>query len=297
MKKIIKIFLIFVITIAILYGIIIWIVFLQYNFGENFSNKKPIPENEILEKNYENFDFSEKNFIKKIPSNENIFTQGLMLYDEKFYISSGSPAQFPQTETFVGILGENGNFTKNFILDKNIFFGEGITIFKDKIYFLTWKNQKWFILDVKNFEKIKEFDYIGEGWGITNDNEKFFVSNWSDKIQIFDENMEKLSEIQIQKNGKKFDKINELEYINWKIFANIWLTNKIIKINPQNWEIEEIWDLSEIKNLEIKENPLAQELNGIAFDKAKNQIIITGKMWKNLYILDLEYFEKNFKNN
>ena len=118
------------------------------------------------------------------------------------------------------------------------------------------------------------------------------MSDGTEKITIFDENFNKISEISVLENGKKINKINELEYIDGAIFANLWLTNDVVKIDPNSGKVLARWNFDFLKNREIKENLQAQEMNGIAFDKAKNQIILTGKMWKNLYIFDADFFKK-----
>lgn len=117
------------------------------------------------------------------------------------------------------------------------------------------------------------------------------MSDGTEKITIFDENFNQISEISVLENDKKINKINELEYIDGAIFANIWLTNDVVKIDPNSGKVLARWNFDFLKNREIKENLQAQEMNGIAFDKAKNQIILTGKMWKNLYIFDADFFQ------
>lgn len=235
-----------------------------------------------------------KNSIQYLPSNNNIFTQWLVFHDWKIFISSWAPTNFKNTKSNLWILEKDGNFVEKFSLNKNIFFGEWITIFKNKIYFLTWKNQKWFIIDATNFKKIDEFDYQWEWWWITNNDKKIFMSNWTEIIKIYNEKFEKIDEIVVTENGKKIKNINELEYINGFLYANIWLSNTIIKININTWEVEKKFNLDYIKNTEIKTNPTAQELNWIAYNKEKNNIIITWKMWSKLYIFDLENFENIF---
>lgn len=256
--------------IIFIFGIIFWFLF----FWKNFS-----------EKNFQDF------YTK--PSDKNIFTQGIFVHDDTIFMSSGAPKNFQNTNSVVGILEKNGKFLEKFRLDKNIFFGEGITFLNEKIFFITWKNQKWFILDAKNFEKISEFTYENqEGWGLASDGEKIFMSDGTEKITIFNENFEKISDFYITENGLPIRKINELEYIDGFIFANIWLTNDIVKIDPKTGKVVKKWNFDFLKNQELGKNPNAQEMNGIAFDKRKNEIILTGKMWENLYIFDKKFFEK-----
>lgn len=118
------------------------------------------------------------------------------------------------------------------------------------------------------------------------------MSDGTNQITVFDENFEKIGEISVSENNQKITKINELEYFDNAILANIWLTNDIIKIDPNSGKVLARWNFDFLKNQEIEENPQAQEMNGIAFDKAQNKIILTGKMWKNLYVFDADFFKK-----
>lgn len=122
---------------------------------------------------------------------------------------------------------------------------------------------------------------------MTTDGKSLILSDGSNIITfLHPENGKILRHIFVRENGKIINKINELEYIRGYIFANIWLTNDIIIINPKNGEVIKRWNLENIANNEKKDNPITQEMNGIAFDEEKNEIIITGKMWKNLYRID-----------
>lgn len=118
------------------------------------------------------------------------------------------------------------------------------------------------------------------------------MSDGTEKITIFNENFEKNSDFSVTENGIPITKINELEYIDGFIFANIWLTNEIIKIDINTGNVVKKWNFDALKHQEITKNPNAQEMNGIAFNKEKNEIILTGKMWANLYVFDKKFFEK-----
>lgn len=232
-----------------------------------------------------------KNFYT-IPSDKNIFTQGIFIKNNTIFISGGAPSKFPQSTSSVGIINSDGKFQKKFQLDSKKFFWEWITELNGKIYFITWKNQKGFILDEKNFAKISEFTYENtEGWWLTSDHEKIFMSDGSGIITIFDENFEKISEFTVTENNKVIHNINELEFIDGFLFANIWLTNDIIKINPQNGQVLKRWNFNFLFHQEWKMNPNRQEMNGIAFHKEKNEILLTWKLWENIYIFPKKYFQ------
>ncbi len=125
---------------------------------------------------------------------------------------------------------------------------------------------------------------------MTSDGEHLILSDGSEFLSFFDKNFEKIKTIQVTENNLPIDKINELEYIDGKIFANIWLTNDIVAIDSESGKVVARYNFDFLKNIELTKNPTTQEMNGIAFDKTKNEIIITGKMWENLYVFDIKDF-------
>lgn len=205
----------------------------------------------------------------------------------EIFMSSGNPSNFPNTKTIFGKLVENGNFETKINIDDTNFFGEGVTKFDGKIFWTFWKNQKIFIFDEKNFEKIDEIDIPGEGWGLTTDGKSLILSDGSEFLTFFDKNLQISKKIAVTDKDEKITRLNELEFVNGKILANIWLTNDIVIIEPKTGEVVARKNFDFLKNIELSENTGAQEMNGIAYDG--ENIILTGKMWGNLYI-----FDKNF---
>lgn len=246
----------------------------------------------IFTKTPKNTILSERNITKTQKSDKNIFTQWFYKIpnSEYFMISSGAPSNLLNTNSVVGILDSEGNFTEKIRENKDIFFGEGITEFDNKIFWTFWKNKKIFIYD-KNFAKISDVNILGEGWGLTTNGKNLILSDGSENLTFFDKNLQIIKKISVTENWQKVTKLNELEFIDGKIFANIWLTNDIVIIEPKTGEIIARKNFDFLQELEKSQNPTLQEMNGIAFDEAKNEIILTGKMWENLYFFNKKDFD------
>lgn len=229
--------------------------------------------------------------INKYPHSTNSYIQGLFFDGDILYESTGSPIYLPQTESVLGVLDlETGKIDTKVKLDRDIYFGEGSTILKDKIYQLTYKNQKGFVYDAKTFEQIQTFDFESrEGWGLTNDGTNLIMSDGTDKITYLDPNdFVAKRQISVKYQNSPQYNLNELEYVADYIYANIYQTDKIVKINPDNGEIIGILELSSLVNQLSKENTDIAELNGIAYRASTETFFITGKLWPYIYELKLQ---------
>jgi glutamine cyclotransferase len=230
--------------------------------------------------------------VNQYPHSTNSYTQGLFFNKDILYESTGSPTYLPDTKSDLGILSlETGEIDVKVELDKEIYFGEGSTILGDKIYQLTYKNQKGFVYDATTFEQIREFEFASqEGWGLTNDGDNLIMSDGTDIITYLNpDNFEIIKQISVKYKGKPQYNINELEYVDKFIYANIYQTNKIIKINPDNGDIVGILDLSSIVSQLIANYPNIAELNGIAYRANTGTLFITGKLWPYIYEIQLEH--------
>ena len=224
--------------------------------------------------------------IQVYPHSTQSYTQGLFFDGDILYESTGSPEYIPQTRSILGPLDLNtGEIDIKAELDKTIYFGEGSTILDDKIYQLTYKNQKGFVYDSKTFDLIQEFDFVSqEGWGLTNDGEFLIMSDGTDKITYLDsDNFEVIRQIPITYNQRPQYHINELEYVNGFIYANIYQTNSIVKIQPENGEIVDVIDMSDIVQQVKQVFPYIAELNGIAYRESTQTFFVTGKLWPYIY--------------
>jgi len=232
--------------------------------------------------NNENSGFSENQYriIDIFPHDNTAFTQGLVWKGNYFYESTGLYGRSSLRKVEI----QTGNVLQKYDLP-NDYFGEGITIFKDSIYQLTWKEQTGFIYDQETFQLIDTFSYSYEGWGITHDGKHLIISDGSPVLHFVDPcTMEEVKQVTVyfQKTPVRF--INELEYIKDKIFANIWQTEQIAIINPESGEVTNWLDLGSIlDNIEINNSQDIDVLNGIAYDEDKGYLFVTGKFWPNIF--------------
>lgn len=216
--------------------------------------------------------------IDDFPHDPEAFTQGLVWEDGFLYEGTGLYGQssLRKVEPETGIIFYQRNLPENF-------FGEGITIFKDRIYQLTWKGQTGFIYDVETFQLLETFSYDYEGWGITHDGEYLIISDGTHVLRFLDPfTLEEIKQIEVYERQSSIDQINELEFIQGYIYANIWQTDKIAIIEPESGEISSWLDLSSIKDL-LDSNQKIDVLNGIAYDSNNNELFITGKLWPKMF--------------
>jgi glutamine cyclotransferase len=229
--------------------------------------------------------------VNSFPQDTSLFVEGLEFHDSALYTSTGSPDEFPNTRSLVGIMDlKTGKLDVKLELDRSKFFGEGIAILNGKLYQLTYKNQIGFVYDLKTFKKLSQFRYANlEGWGLTTDGKRLIMSDGTDKLTYFNADTQKPEKtLSITDNGVPINNLNELELIKGFLYANIWKTNTIVKIDLSTGRIIGKIDLSKLTIQQKTENHNAQELNGIAYDSASNKIFITGKMWSKVYQIELK---------
>lgn len=224
--------------------------------------------------------------LNALPHDVNSYTEGLLFYDGKLFESSGAPQEYDNTRSIVGIVDpSSGKIKVKAELDRKTYFGEGITILHDKLYQLTWTNKKGFIYDLKTFKRVGEFDFPSkEGWGMTTDGSSLIMSDGSSNLTFLDPVTFKTNRIVgVTDNNGPVGNINELEWVNGNILANIYQTPYIIRINPATGKVLGKADFSSlVKEIKLK-NPDVDYMNGIAYDSAANKILITGKLWPNIY--------------
>jgi glutamine cyclotransferase len=180
---------------------------------------------------------------------------------------------------------ETGNVLKLINLSDQ-FFGEGVTVFEDKIIQLTWQSHKGFVYDKSSFELLQEFSYTTEGWGITHDDSQLIMSDGTATLRFLNpETFGEIGTVDVNDNGTPVTRLNELEYIHGEVYANIWQTEKIAIINPQTGTVRAWIDMNGIRNWE---NLYAGDvLNGIAYDVAEDRLFVTGKLWSLLFQIEL----------
>jgi glutamine cyclotransferase len=222
--------------------------------------------------------------VKEYPHDTSSYTQGLQYLGGFLYEGSGNPEKVDNKSKLRKIEIANGKVVKETFL-KGQLFGEGITILGDKVYQLTYKEQKAFVYNLADFKLVKEFAYNTEGWGLTTDGTYLIMSDGSDLIYYRDPaNFKEVKRISVQDNTGLRNNINELEYINGFIYANIYLTDDVVKIDPATGYIVGRIDFSALKKSYPElSGPNADVFNGIAWDSTGNRIFVTGKYWSKMF--------------
>ena len=225
------------------------------------------------------------NVVESFPHNTTSYTQGLEFYQGVLYEGTGGMGRTGGESRISKVDYKTGEILKKKILD-DAYFGEGITVFNDKIYQLTWQQNKCFVYDINTFTLVDEFSFTGEGWGMTNDGTHLIMSDGTERLYFRDpDNFGLVRTIEVYSNSGPQKQLNELEYINGKIYANVYQTSTIVIIDPATGTVEGIIDLSLVA-LEYREG--GEVLNGIAFDKETERIFVTGKNWPYLLHITVE---------
>jgi len=220
--------------------------------------------------------------IREFPHDTEAFTQGLLVSQGQWIESTGGYG----TSGIRRVEKETGKLLVKTDLAAD-FFGEGAAEMDGKIYQLTWRSQRGFVYDVKTLQKLGDFKYQGEGWGLTNDASSLIISNGSDRLRYIDpKTFHVWKELQVRIGGKPLNQLNELEFIEGEIFANIWHTDRIVRINPKNGNVIGIIDLAGIDAKE-KRRDSQHVLNGIAYDPKTGEMFVTGKCWPKIYQIRL----------
>ena len=245
-----------------------------------YENKKQVSTTKIIIVNHSKPKIYSYKIINIYDHDIESYTQGLEFYNGILYESTG---QYGESKL------RALDYKKNKIL-KNIdlspsYFGEGLSIYNNLIYQLTWKEDRGLIYDVDNFKLIDSFKYgqSKEGWGLCNDGKKFYKTDGTENIWILNsESLEEDGFIQAYTNKGKLTNLNELEWVEGKIYANRYQKNGVAIINPTNGAIEAVIDFKDLKNKVTKHSGL-DVLNGIAYNSIKKTLFLTGKRWDKLF--------------
>ena len=229
---------------------------------------------------------------QSFPHDTSLFTEGLLFHEGRLFESTGSPSELPHIRSLIGITElPSGKFSKKVEIDRSQYFGEGIVFFNDKLYQLTYKNQLGFVYDAKTFRQTGKFSYANlEGWGMTRDSSHIIMSDGTDALTYLDPvGLTPVKSLRVTENGVAVDKLNELEFIKGFIYANVWGSSIIVKIDPASGQVVGKLDLRSLVIEARMRNPSADVLNGIAYDPATDKVYVTGKMWANIYQIAFEH--------
>ncbi|MDX1653161.1 MAG: glutaminyl-peptide cyclotransferase [Brumimicrobium sp.] len=216
--------------------------------------------------------------LKPFPHKTTSYTQGLEFDGDQLYEGTGGTGATGQS-MIAKIDFNTGEILQKVELDSE-HFGEGITILGDELYQLTWQQHKCFVYDKQTLEKKKEFTYNGEGWGLCNDGEMLIMSDGTERLYFRDPKTFGLKKtIEVYSNKGPVKMLNELEYIEGKIYANVYQSNVIVIIDPETGIVTGEIDVSLVA---LDYRKMGEVLNGIAYRKSTKQLFITGKNWANL---------------
>ena len=217
------------------------------------------------------------------PHDSNAFTQGLILSDGKLLESTGQEGFSSLRRVDL----ETGKILKK--VDVPVpYFAEGITLLNGKIYQLTWQHQLGFIYDAQSLERVGEFKYTGEGWGLATDGKSLILSDGTNRLRFLDpSDFHVARTISVQDGQTPVNELNELEFVQGEIYANVWHDNRIATIDPQSGRVTAWIDLKGLMPESELPDPEAV-LNGIAYDQASDKLYVTGKLWPRIFEIKIK---------
>lgn len=238
-------------------------------------SKPPTPEQSVRSYSFR--------VVATIPHDTNAFTQGLEVYKGVFLETTGLNGK----SSIRRVNMRTGAVIKREPLDA-VYFGEGVTVLNDTAYMLTWLNQRCLVYDPVTLRQIREFRYAGEGWGITNDGRHLIMSNGTNVLTVIDPATSSIvRSISVSMQGSVVGQLNELEWIDGEIWANIWEAMRIVRIDPVTGNVVGVIDCTGI--LPDAERTASMDVfNGIAYDASTKAIYVTGKNWPKVFQIELQ---------
>lgn len=250
-------------------------------------NPPPVPNNATpnsnVNKNAAPVPTYDYEIVKTYPHDPKAFTQGLEFHDGLLYEGTGGKDGDDFFSSLRKVDYTTGKVQQKYDIPRE-YFGEGITILGDKIYQLTWREMTAFEYDL-NFKLLRELRYTGEGWGLTNDGTNLIMSDGTHVIRFVDpQDFKTVRTIAVNdEKGKPVMQLNELEFVKGEIWANIWQTGWIVRIDPATGKLLGRIDMNKLSDEEQAKNPRADVLNGIAYDPSGDRLFVTGKLWRSLF--------------
>lgn len=213
--------------------------------------------------------------VKTYPHDPNAFTQGLIFLDGFLYEGTGLNGRSGLRKVNL----ETGKVLQQKPIEEQ-YFGEGITDWGNELVQITWQNGVGFVYDRATFQRKKQFKYGGEGWGITHDSTRLIMSDGSPVLRFLDPvTQAETGRIVVLDGRRPIANLNELEYVNGEIWANVWQTFRIARISPQTGQVLGWIDFSGI----MKESTDVDVMNGIAYDAKRDRLFVTGKLWPKIF--------------
>jgi len=217
------------------------------------------------------------------PHDRAAFTEGLVFSDGVLWESTGLNGQ----STLRKVDLKTGKVLKQVAVPPQ-YFAEGLTALNGRLFQLTWQNQKGFVYDLESFQLQRDFTYQGEGWGLTTDGHWLIMSDGTDQIRFLDpDTFEEKQRITVLANGQPVTRLNELEYIKGEIYANVWTTPYVVRINPATGKVVGVIDFTGLLAAQDRDQN-TDVLNGIAYDPKGDRLFVTGKRWPKLFEVRLK---------
>lgn len=221
--------------------------------------------------------------IRSWPHDRAAFTQGLVFRNGALLESTGLNGRSSVREVELA----TGRVLKHVALPQQ-YFGEGLAVLDGRVFQLTWQNQRGFVYDVDTFRKEREFTYEGEGWGLTTDGKSLILSDGTHRLRFLDPvsfQVQRVVEVLI--DGKPVNHLNELEWIDGEVFANVWQTDRVVRIDPATGQVRGVVDFSGLLG-QAERAAGADVFNGIAYDPASDRLFVTGKFWPKIFEVRLK---------
>lgn len=219
--------------------------------------------------------------LQSWPHDAQAFTQGLELHDGMLYESTGVEGRSSVRRVELG----TGKVLQRADIPYPLF-GEGITVLDGRVYQITWKSKKGFIYDAATLAPVDSFAYSGEGWGLANDGASLYMSDGTATIRVFDPaTMQVTRSIQVTEDGHPIPYLNELEWMDGELLANIWMTDFVARIDPATGHVTGWVELAGL--LTPAERAGVDVTNGLAYDAANRRLLVTGKYWPKLFAVEL----------
>ena len=222
--------------------------------------------------------------VHTYPHSTQAYTEGLFYLDGYLYESTGTTG-----ESFIRKLDlHTGKVLQQVELPPPDY-GEGIVAFKNRLIQLTWQSQHGYVYDLKSFKRIGQFNYRGEGWALTTDGHRIYMSDGSATLRVLDpETLKQVGKIDVTALDNPVINLNELEWVKGKIYANVWLTHNIVQIDPNSGKVTGVINLTGLApDPGTLADPSNDVLNGIAYDEKHDRLFVTGKRWPSIYEIKL----------
>ncbi len=221
--------------------------------------------------------------VAEYPHDRHAFTQGLAYVDGVLYEGTGLNRQSSLRRVDL----ETGEVLQAVRLSEE-YFGEGIAVVDDRIYQLTWQNNVCIVYDRETFDVVEIFSYSTEGWGLTTDGERLIMSDGTNRLSVRDpETFEEIETIDVYDGAREVRNLNELEIVHGEIWANVWQTDRVARIDPESGQVTGWIDLRGLLSERERERRPVDVLNGIAHDPETDRLFVTGKLWPKLFEIEV----------